>query len=86
MSDIPITVRRDVDARAVDQLRRCAAGSLRPADRVACLPYVGLPFEAPTGVLDAVLAAHGDTIEILHRLTPIGVAMVAPDAFDPYKD
>lgn len=44
--------------------------------------------EAPAAYkrLDAVLAAHGDTIEILHRLTPIGVAMAAADTFDPYKD
>jgi tRNA-splicing ligase RtcB len=32
-----------------------------------------------------VLAAHGDTIEIVHRLTPLGVAMAA-DTYDPYKD
>jgi tRNA-splicing ligase RtcB len=33
-----------------------------------------------------VLAAHGDTIEVLHRLRPIGVAMAAANTFDPYKD
>ena len=37
-------------------------------------------------VLDAVLAAHGDTVEVLHRLTPIGVAMAGADTYDPYKD
>lgn len=36
--------------------------------------------------LDAVLAARGETIEILHRLTPIGVAIAAADTVDPYKD
>ena len=36
--------------------------------------------------LDAVLAAHGDTIEIVHRLTPLGVAMASAETFDPYKD
>jgi hypothetical protein len=48
----------------------------------------GAADEAPAAYkrLDAVLAAHGDTIEILHRLTPIGVAMAAADTFDPYKD
>jgi tRNA-splicing ligase RtcB len=48
----------------------------------------GAADEAPGAYkrLDAVLAAHGDTIEILHRLTPIGVAMAAADTFDPYKD
>jgi tRNA-splicing ligase RtcB len=48
----------------------------------------GAADEAPRAYkrLDAVLAAHGDTIEILHRLTPIGVAMAPADTFDPYKD
>jgi tRNA-splicing ligase RtcB (3'-phosphate/5'-hydroxy nucleic acid ligase) len=36
--------------------------------------------------LDSVLAAHGDTIRILHRLRPIGVAMAGSDIFDPFKD
>lgn len=36
--------------------------------------------------LDAVLAAHADTIRILHRLRPIGVAMAGPDIYDPFKD
>lgn len=36
--------------------------------------------------LDAVLGYHGDSIRILHRLTPIGVAMAGVDTFDPYKD
>lgn len=36
--------------------------------------------------LDDVLAAHGDQVEIRHRLRPIGVAMAGPDTFDPYKD
>ncbi len=33
-----------------------------------------------------VLAFHEGTIEICHRLRPIGVAMAAPDMYDPYKD
>ena len=33
-----------------------------------------------------VLAFHEGTIETVHRLRPIGVAMAAPDMFDPYKD
>ena len=36
--------------------------------------------------LPQVLAAHGDTIRILHTLTPLGVAMAAANEFDPYKD
>jgi tRNA-splicing ligase RtcB len=36
--------------------------------------------------LEAVLASHGETIEILHRLQPIGVAMAGEHEVDPYKD
>ena len=48
----------------------------------------GAADEAPEAYkrLDAVLAAHGDTIEVVHRLTPIGVAMAPAGTVDPYKD
>ena len=48
----------------------------------------GAADEAPAAYkrLDNVLAAHADTIEVLHRLTPIGVAMAGADVVDPYKD
>lgn len=36
--------------------------------------------------LPDVLAAQGDTIRVLHTLTPVGVAMAGPDVADPYKD
>jgi tRNA-splicing ligase RtcB (3'-phosphate/5'-hydroxy nucleic acid ligase) len=36
--------------------------------------------------LDAVLGYHADSVRILHRLTPLGVAMAGADTFDPYKD
>jgi tRNA-splicing ligase RtcB len=36
--------------------------------------------------LPEVLAAHGDTIRVKHRLRPIGVAMAGRDVVDPYKD
>jgi tRNA-splicing ligase RtcB (3'-phosphate/5'-hydroxy nucleic acid ligase) len=44
--------------------------------------------EAPPAYkrLDEVLAAHGDTIRIVHRLRPIGVAMAGSDIYDPFKD
>ena len=44
--------------------------------------------EAPQAYrrLPDVLAAHADTIRILHRLTPLGVAMAGRDIVDPYKD
>lgn len=44
--------------------------------------------EAPQAYkeLDSVLSHHKETIEILHTLKPIGVAMAGADVFDPYKD
>ncbi len=36
--------------------------------------------------LHEVLAAQGDTIQVLHQLTPLGVAMAGADVYDPYKD
>jgi len=36
--------------------------------------------------LPDVLAAHGDTLRVLHTLRPIGVAMAGADVLDPYKD
>ena len=36
--------------------------------------------------LSDVLAAQGDTVQVLHQLTPLGVAMAGADVFDPYKD
>jgi tRNA-splicing ligase RtcB (3'-phosphate/5'-hydroxy nucleic acid ligase) len=36
--------------------------------------------------LPDVLAAHGSTIRITHRLKPLGVAMAGGDVVDPYKD
>ncbi len=36
--------------------------------------------------LEDVIAYQGDTIRVLHRLSPIGVAMAGSEVFDPYKD
>ena len=36
--------------------------------------------------LDDVLGAHAGTIEVVHRLRPIGVAMANEGEIDPYKD
>lgn len=36
--------------------------------------------------LEEVLKHQGETIEVLHKLHPIGVAMAGSDTFDPYKD
>ncbi len=36
--------------------------------------------------LEDVLTEHAATVKILHRLTPVGVAMAGKDEFDPYKD
>jgi len=36
--------------------------------------------------LETVLAAHAETIDILHVLKPIGVVMAGESEVDPYKD
>ena len=36
--------------------------------------------------LEEVLAFQGNTIKILHKLTPVGVAMAGMEVYDPYKD
>jgi tRNA-splicing ligase RtcB len=36
--------------------------------------------------LPEVLAAQGETIQVLHTLRPLLVVMARPDEFDPYKD
>lgn len=48
----------------------------------------GAPDEAPECYkpLAEVLEQHAGTIEIVHRLRPIGVAMAPADVYDPYKD
>jgi RNA-splicing ligase RtcB len=57
--------------------------------RAAGLELRGAGADEAPGVykrLGDVLAAHGDTIEVLHTLTPIGVAMAGAEVHDPYKD
>lgn len=46
------------------------------------------PDEAPEVYksLDQVLEYHKDTIKILHKLKPIGVAMAGLGVYDPYRD
>jgi len=48
----------------------------------------GGPDEAPECYknLREVLGFHAGTVEVLYRLRPLGVAMAAPEIFDPYKD
>ena len=36
--------------------------------------------------LQSVLAAHANTLEIVHTLTPRIVVMAGSDEYDPYKD
>jgi tRNA-splicing ligase RtcB len=36
--------------------------------------------------LGDVLEAHSETVEVLHKLKPIGVCMAGANEFDPYKD
>ncbi|MDO9354655.1 MAG: RtcB family protein [Solirubrobacteraceae bacterium] len=48
----------------------------------------GAADEAPLAYkrLDEMLGHHADSVRILHRLTPMGVAMAGADVKDPYKD
>ena len=48
----------------------------------------GGPDEAPGAYkrLDTVLGHHADSVRVLHRLRPLGVAMAGAGTFDPYKD
>jgi tRNA-splicing ligase RtcB len=48
----------------------------------------GGPDESPHAYrrLPDVLAAQGDTIEVVHTLRPLIVVMAGADQFDPYKD
>jgi tRNA-splicing ligase RtcB len=48
----------------------------------------GAADEAPAAYkrLDTVLAEHGPTVRVRHKLTPIGVAMAGPHVYDPFKD
>lgn len=48
----------------------------------------GAADEAPGAYkrLDAVLQAQGPTINVTHRLRPLGVAMASPETVDLYKD
>jgi tRNA-splicing ligase RtcB len=36
--------------------------------------------------LEEVLAYHAGTVEVLHRLRPVGVAMASAETYDPYRD
>ena len=48
----------------------------------------GAADEAPAAYkrLDEVLEAHGETIRVIHRLRPLGVAMAGAGTVDPYRD
>ena len=82
------------DGRMVKRRGRIKAGEIDFSAVRAQLATAGVELrggaadEAPAAYkrLDAVLAMHGDSVEILHRLTPIGVAMAGADTSDPYKD
>ena len=85
---------RHPDARLIKRRRRIKPGLIDYDQVRADLRARGIELrggaadEAPDAYkrLDEVLAEHGDSIRVLHRLTPIGVAMAGPDIFDPYKD
>ena len=35
---------------------------------------------------ELVVEEHAETVEIVHRLKPVGVAMAGPEIYDPFKD
>lgn len=82
------------DARMIKRRRRIKPGLIDFRQVDADLRERGIELrggaadEAPDAYkrLDEVLADHGDSVRVLHRLTPIGVAMAGADTFDPYKD
>lgn len=82
------------DGRMVKRRGRVKTGAIDFAAVQAQLAGGGIELrggaadEAPAAYkrLDQVLAAHADAIEVLHRLTPIGVAMAPADTIDPFKD
>lgn len=73
---------------------RVKAGEITAAETALELARSGVALrgsandEAPRAYkrLGEVLKAQGDTIRILHTLTPVGVAMAGADEFDPYRD
>jgi tRNA-splicing ligase RtcB (3'-phosphate/5'-hydroxy nucleic acid ligase) len=62
------------------------ANTHKPRQRRSARRRSGLSLSDCYKRLPAVLAAHGDTIRVLHTLTPLGVAMAGANEFDPYKD
>jgi tRNA-splicing ligase RtcB (3'-phosphate/5'-hydroxy nucleic acid ligase) len=85
---------RHPKARLIKRRRRVKPGLIDYSQVRADLRARGIELrggaadEAPDAYkrLDEVLADHGDSIRVLHRLQPIGVAMAGADTFDPYKD
>ena len=73
---------------------RESAGAIDWAATVAELAAKGIELrganaeEAPGAYkrLGEVLAHHGDSVRVVHTLTPLGVAMAPGDTPDPYKD
>mgnify|MGYP000160791295 CR=1 FL=1 len=89
----------EAEERAVDQLKRCLSveegsrGVLCADNHVGYSQPIGGAVAyrdhiSPSGVGYDIgfLAAQGDTIRVLHTLTPVGVAMAGADTFDPFKD
>jgi tRNA-splicing ligase RtcB (3'-phosphate/5'-hydroxy nucleic acid ligase) len=73
---------------------RVAEGLVKPHEMAAWIESRGVTLrgggldEAPQAYrrLPEVLAAQGDTVEILHTLRPLIVVMAGADELDPYRD
>jgi hypothetical protein len=69
-----------------EQLRRWGFVP-KPCKRNPAVSYLFSSFRSAYRTrLDEVLTAQGETVRVLHTLTPVGVAMAGADEFDPYKD
>jgi len=80
--------------RVLQRWKRVREGAINWPETLIDLNVKGIQLrggaadEAPGAYkrLDSVLAAQGDTINVLHTLTPLVVVMAGNDVVDPFKD
>lgn len=88
------TAARGKFVRGSDGKRTRQPGMVQPEEMMNWVSRAGVTLrgagldEAPQCYkrLTSVLDAHRNTVEVLHTLTPIGVAMAGENEFDPYRD
>ena len=77
-----------VDKAAIEQFKNCMTEDSLGVITADCHKGYSLPVGGCIAYknLEEVLSYQGETIKVLHRLKPIGVAMAGETEFDPYKD